>query len=351
MVVRPFYVLALYSISYVFGDMQTRAEQSLIQRADHQAIVGNAMWCCYFLIPVLVGLVNAYVLKIDWSPLPATSTTKDNLLSCIKFFAIPFAFAAGVAAFLTWGVAESFDTVVFGAPCVAPEGTPECVLDEGCQLGLGECAPLRSAMDQFWYLLQSSQDIWPLLIWLLSLLDRDATRSLFTYYVIAGFSQVRFILTECTGIPFAMRTVNLNYEEKSWLIGIPTTTVNTDLLAMLLFLSLCSSKKVTKTAHGFMTIPIGVYKTRLTFSIPVYIFFSAAGALTSMAIPIYCFSLSQSFMYVFGVAVPAYNLWDYGWLRTMSCLLAREYEAVGKSRSCECLLNGKAVDSNRADEP
>merc|ERR1712061_116762 len=131
------------------------------------------------------------------------------------------------------------------------------------------------------YLFQYTQNLLPLMIWALSFVSCccGLNRSFFAIYVINGFSQVRFILTECTGIPFAMRTVNLNYESKDWLTGIPTTTANTDIVAFFLYLGLCMGCKLNTPADRFITVPIGVYKTRLTFSLPFYVIFSAAAAL------------------------------------------------------------------------
>lgn len=337
MFVRPFYLLAMYYVNLAYGETQEALNQSNLERVEHATLALNMMWGFYFGIPLALGLFNAYVLKVQWEP--GREKLWRNLL---VFVVMPGVILACVAIYLTWGVSERFDLIVFGVPC-----TPKNSWPSG-PLGKGECSPFGSNADVFSYLTQSfSTEMWVFLIWILAYVSPRICKcqifndSFFAIFVIIGMSQVRFILTECTGIPFAMRTIIMNYESKNWLIGIPTTTVNTDLLAFLLFFGLCKCGKKMQDEGQWLTIPIGVFKTRFAFAIPMYFLFTSSQQFGME--PTYAMTLSEAFIYVFGVAVPAYHVWNYGFLRTMSCLVAREYEDckeyIPASLSRGCLIS------------
>merc|ERR1719502_2397530 len=147
------------------------------------------------------------------------------------------------------------------------------------------------------------------------------------------------------GIPFATRTVNLNYDEKDWFIGLQASSASMDLLSYLivllfsewragtplcklLYFSCSAASNTFEEQERFITLPVATYKVYICLCAPLFIVFSFAGTLGILSpqhgAP-YCFSPDQAFVYLFGVAVCAYHCWSYGWLRSASCFLAREY--------------------------
>merc|ERR1712232_1098881 len=198
-------------------------------RSRSMSRVMNIMWFLYFAIPLLLGLLNVYVLKLRWEP--SQSKVFKNF---VTFLLIPCALQAAVCAYLTWGVGSRYDSVVYGVPCSEGLEWPKG------PLGPGECSPPRSPLEHFAYLMDGFQnELWMLVVWAISSYPccSFVNSSFFAIYVAGGWTMVRFLLTECPGIPFAMRTINLNYDGKNWMLNTPVI-VRIDLLTYLLFFCL-----------------------------------------------------------------------------------------------------------------
>merc|ERR1712014_375274 len=71
------------------------------------------------------------------------------------------------------------------------------------------------------------------------------------------------------------------------------------------------------------TLRLNSYKLFFAGLLPSFLLFAFPYPLTGYSMGYY-FSFAEAFMYVFGVAVPAYHMWSYGVLRTFDINAIRE---------------------------
>merc|ERR1712048_314213 len=71
------------------------------------------------------------------------------------------------------------------------------------------------------------------------------------------------------------------------------------------------------------TLRLSSYKLFLACLMPTFLAFAFGYPVAGYSLGYY-FSFAEAFMYVFGVAVPAYHMWSYGVLRTFDINAIRE---------------------------
>jgi len=295
LVVHPLHVIAIFVVHKVICPYHAHVDANELNIRRE-----NTMVFFYFALPTLAGLANALLVKADFAYFSSGDMSAVPFKKIGVFFFFWTAIPATLCALLPLGPADKASMDYF----------------------LGDQGNLKENASNAFFLSSYFMDLFSLAFVYFVAKHYD-NFAFWRCFGICGMSSLRYLLTEQIGVAYARRAVNMSYSYGTKTVTTYGIAAFGDMLGYALAAYFFSQHLKSDSSTYDGTLRLNCYKLFFAGLLPSFLLFAFPYPLTGYSMGYY-FSFAEAFMYVFGVAVPAYHMWSYGVLRTFDINAIRE---------------------------